>query len=108
MERVISSLKKLTYAFRNKDFSFPLLHSVETSSYGGALSVDSLTKKDSSYNFRWNRLSYNQRKLIQHNIETHNKILLVRRILLYSLLALVASTIGLVMYFSQINGFHPW
>ncbi|MBI9061631.1 MAG: hypothetical protein JEZ14_06555 [Marinilabiliaceae bacterium] len=108
MERLISSLKKLTYTFRYKDFSFPLLHSVETSSHGGALSVDSLTKKDSSYNFRWNRLSYSQRKIIQHNIETHNKILFVRRILLYSLSALVVSTIVLVIYFSQMNGFHPW
>jgi len=108
MERVISSLKKLTYAFRYKDFSFPLLHSAETSSNGGALSVDSLIKKDNSYNFRWNRLSYHERKIIQHNIETHNKILFVRRILLYSLSALVVSTIVLVIYFSQLNGFHPW
>ena len=108
MEHLISSLKKLTYAFRYKDYSFPLLHSAVTSSYGGSLSVDSLIKKDNSYNFKWNRLSYNQRKIIQHNIETHNKLLLVRRILLYSLSALVVSIIVLVIYFSQVNGFHPW
>ena len=108
MERLISSLKRLIVAFRFKVFSFPLMHSIESSAYDGGLTIDSLIKKDNSYNFRWNRLSYHERKIIQHNIETHNKILFVRRILLYSLSALVVSTIVLVIYFSQLNGFHPW
>ncbi len=109
MERLISSLKKLTYAFWYKDFSYSLLHSSDSSFFDkGLIAVDSLTKKDNSYNFKWKRLSYVQRKKIQHNLETHNKILLVRRVLLYSLSALVISTMVLIIYFSQLNGFHLW
>lgn len=109
MERILSLFRKMTCAFRFKDSFYSLLENNGAAHQpNGFLSVEAFVKTDNSYNFRWKRLSYDKRQMIQHDIETHNRLLLARRIILYSIVTLVLTSFVLFGFLSQMEGVALW